>query len=73
MDIPIEEQMPDDLLDYACGQIAALKTDSGREMDIQEAMTQVGLAPQIQSAIADPAFSDILWTRYLHFWVKDTI
>lgn len=36
-------------------------------------MTQVGLTQQIQSAIADPAFSYILWTRDLHFSVKGTI
>jgi hypothetical protein len=42
-------------------------------MDIQEAMARVGLTPRIESAIADPAFSDMLWTRDLHFWVKDTI
>jgi hypothetical protein len=70
---PDPDQCPDDLLDYAYGQIAVLRTGPYRDMDIQEAMTQVGLTQQIQSAIADPAFSDILWTRDLHFWVKDTI
>ncbi|RHZ72928.1 hypothetical protein CDV55_106144 [Aspergillus turcosus] len=70
---PDPDHCPDDLLDYACGHIAVLKTASYIDMDIQEVMTRVGLTPQIQSAIADPAFSDILWTRDLHFWVKDTI
>lgn len=69
---PEPGQCPDGLLDYAYGQIAALGTRY-YEMDIQEAMAQVGLTEQIRSAIADPAFSDLLWTRDLHFWVKDTI
>lgn len=70
---PDPDQCPDDLLDYAHGHIGILRTDRYREMDIHEAMAQVGLTQQIQSAIADPTFSDILWTRDLHFWVKDTI
>jgi hypothetical protein len=48
---------------YAFGQIALLKTPSYRSMHIREAMDRAGLNLQIQSAIADPAFSDILWTR----------
>ncbi|GFF65548.1 hypothetical protein IFM47457_01076 [Aspergillus lentulus] len=70
---PDPDQCPDHLLDYAWAHIAVLKTDSYGDLDIQEAMARVGLTPQIQSAIADPAFSDMLWTRDLHFWVKDTI
>jgi hypothetical protein len=70
---PDPDQCPDDLLDYACAQISLLKTKSYRDMDMQEAMARVGLTQQIQTAIADPAFSDILWTRDLHFWVKDTL
>lgn len=70
---PDPQYCPDDLLDYAFGQISVLKTPSYRTMDIREAMDRAGLNLQIQSAIADPAFSDILWTRDLHFWVKDTI
>ncbi|OQD78417.1 hypothetical protein PENDEC_c001G02175 [Penicillium decumbens] len=70
---PDPDNCPDDLLAYACGHIGILHTHHYHNMDIQEAMTQVGLTRQIQSAIADPAFSDILWTRDLYFWVKDTI
>ncbi|OQD70069.1 hypothetical protein PENDEC_c027G03858 [Penicillium decumbens] len=70
---PDPDNCPDDLLDYAYGQIGVLQTPRYCDMDIQEAMAQVGLTRQIQSAIADPAFSDMLWTRDLHFWVKDTI
>jgi hypothetical protein len=70
---PDPELCPDDLLDYAFGQISVLKTDAYRAMDIKEAMNYAGLNLQMQSAIADPTFSDILWTRDLYFWVKDTI
>lgn len=67
------ENCPDDLMGYACGQIAALRTSRYQGLDVKEAMSQVGLQQQVQSAIADPEFSDILWTRDLHYWVKDTI
>lgn len=70
---PYPTQCPDSLLDYAHGQIAILRSDRYREMDIQEAMARVGLTEQIRSAIADPTFSDILWTEDLHFWVRDTL
>ncbi|PKX92988.1 uncharacterized protein P174DRAFT_217832 [Aspergillus novofumigatus IBT 16806] len=39
---PDPDQCPDDLLGYACVHIAVLKTDSYRDMDIQEAMAPVG-------------------------------
>lgn len=57
------------------GQIASLEIQRYGNMDIKETMSRVGLTQQIQSAIADPAFSfsDMLWTRNLHFGVKDTI
>ena len=42
-------------MSYACGQIAALKTSRHQDLDSKE-----GLKRQIQTAITDPAFSDIV-------------
>ncbi|KAJ5289162.1 hypothetical protein N7478_002192 [Penicillium angulare] len=65
---PEPDDCPDDLLSYVHGQISDLKGETSHE-----ALARVGINTQIQSAIADPMFSDILWTRDLHFWVKDTL
>lgn len=51
----------------------SFEDEPSQDVDSKEAMSQVGLKRQIQTAITDPAFSDILWTRDLHYWVKDTI
>lgn len=61
---PDPDHCSDGLLDYAIAHVSSLNYGNrDGDMDIKESLARVGLLPQIQFAITDPAFSDILWIR----------
>jgi hypothetical protein len=70
---PDPDQCPDSPLDYALGHLGILKTPSFSALDPREAMTKIGLSIELQDIMMNPEYSDILYTRDLHFWLADTL
>ncbi|KAE8147656.1 hypothetical protein BDV25DRAFT_159827 [Aspergillus avenaceus] len=70
---PFPNECPDSLLDYACGQVSHLNLARYAELPLDEAMTRIGVKAQIRAAIADPEFTDLLYTEGLVFWLEDTL
>lgn len=68
-----DPECPNNITDFARGHISVLKSERYDDRDLQESKAEVGLNEQIQSAIIDPEFSVLLWTRDPHYWVEDTI
>jgi hypothetical protein len=70
---PDPDQNPDDLVDYVLAEVSALTVPPLSNCSPNQAMEGLGVSRELREAILDPAFTDLLWTQSVEFWLEDTI
>lgn len=70
---PDPRQNPDDLVDYAYGDITILKMKRYESLTPKQALLHIGFNQDFQDALLDQEFAAIFESESLHYWVKDMI